>query len=105
MVLHDTTVNLAILLTKIHVLALILQSSFYVCLQQISNGHESPGIMYPELGATITKFLRREIGDQPILPKQPRFRQDFEHILDVVGINTAADLQCKYNMITQPLTL
>ena len=47
----------------------------------------------PELGATLVKFVRKEVGDQAILPKVPMFQQDMEHILDCVGIKTQSDLQ------------
>lgn len=49
--------------------------------------------MFPELGATLVKFVRKEVGDQAILPKVPMFQQDMEHILDCVGIKTQSDLQ------------
>ena len=39
------------------------------------------------------KFVRKEVGDQAILPKVPMFQQDMEHILDCVGIKTQSDLQ------------
>ncbi|KAJ7361963.1 hypothetical protein OS493_014613 [Desmophyllum pertusum] len=60
---------------------------------QISNNHTSPGKMYPELGSTISKYLRRSIGANPLLPKEPMFKSNFEHILDVLGIDNDANLQ------------
>ncbi|KAJ7379499.1 hypothetical protein OS493_015287 [Desmophyllum pertusum] len=63
---------------------------------QISNNHTSPGKMYPELGSTISKYLRRSIGANPLLPKEPMFKSDFEHILDVLGIDNDANLQLSF---------
>ena len=61
----------------------------------MSNNHKSPGQEFPELGTTIIKFLRKEIGQKDILPKQPMFQQDMEHILEVIAIETEAALQRK----------
>lgn len=66
---------------------------FDVFFYQIANNHGSPGRMYPELGSTITKYLRKEIGDSPICPKEPMFTQDFEEILDTIGLESEAALQ------------
>ena len=64
--------------------------------QQISNNHPSPGTMYQELGATVSKYLKKAIGNAPILPKDPMFQDDFEHILDVLGLDNPATMQRKY---------
>ena len=70
-------------------------NSFLLLLQQISNNHQSPGKMYPEMGSAINKYVKRAVGDVNIMPKEPMFRQDFEHILDVVGLGNDASLQRK----------
>ena len=67
--------------------------TLFFLLQQTSNNHSSPAKQFPELGATLVKFVRKEVGDQAILPKVPMFQQDMEHILDCVGIKTQSDLQ------------
>ena len=46
--------------------------------QHIANQHQSPAKKYPELGSTIMKYLRKEIGEMDILPKKPLFEQDLE---------------------------
>ncbi|KAJ7381284.1 hypothetical protein OS493_001402 [Desmophyllum pertusum] len=63
---------------------------------QISNNHPSPATMFPELGATISKYLKKAIGNAPILPKDPMFQDDFEHILDVLGLDNPATMQLAF---------
>lgn len=63
------------------------------------NNHKSLGQEFPELGTTVIKFLRKDIAQRDILPKQPMFQQDMEHILDVIGIETEAALQRKLENI------
>ncbi|XP_078378323.1 uncharacterized protein LOC144661438 [Oculina patagonica] len=64
-----------------------------VCMWQISNDHQSPAKQYPELGSTISKYVRKEVGEGEIFPKRPMFQQDIKHILDTIGIDTPASLQ------------
>ena len=61
--------------------------------------------MYPNLGSTIIKFLRKELGDEPICPKEPLFQQDFEFVLDSIGLQTEANLQCKTGCIINEIDL
>ena len=63
--------------------------------QQISNGHNSPAKQFPELGKTLSRFLRKEVGEMDSHPKKPMFAHDFEHILDTIGIESPAALQRK----------
>ena len=63
--------------------------------QQTSNGHLSPAKEFPELGKTLIRFLRKEVGEVDLHPKNPMFAQDFEHILDTVGLDTPAAMQRK----------
>ena len=63
--------------------------------QHIANQHQSPAKKYPELGSTIMKYLRKEIGEMDILPKKPLFEQDLEYIVDSIGMVTPAALQCE----------
>ena len=39
--------------------------------------------------------MQKELGKQDRYPKKPMFAQDFEHILDTIGVETAAALQRK----------
>ena len=64
--------------------------------QQISNGHNSPAKQFPQLGKTLSRFLRKEVGEMDSHPKKPMFAQDFEHILDTIGIESPAALQRKW---------
>lgn len=59
---------------------------FLASFQQVANNSESPGKMYPELRSTVLKFLRKHVGDAAIFPEEPMFRQDYEHILDTIGL-------------------
>ena len=63
--------------------------------QQISNGHNSPAKEFPKLGKTVSRFLRKEVGEMDSHPKKQMFAQDFEHILDTIGIESPAALQRK----------
>ncbi|KAL9966449.1 hypothetical protein ACROYT_G024526 [Oculina patagonica] len=58
----------------------------------MGNHHPSPGKMFPTLGSTILKFLRKTV---PFSRHQGAvmFAQDFKFILDVMGIKTEAALQ------------
>ena len=47
----------------------------------------------PELGSTLVQFVRKEVGDQALLPKVPMFQQDMEHILDCIGLETQSNLR------------
>ena len=47
----------------------------------------------PELGSTLVQFVRKEVGDQALLPKVPMFQQEMEHILDCIGLETQSDLR------------
>ena len=64
--------------------------------QQISNGHNSPAKQFPELGKTLSWFLRKEVGEMDSHPKKPMFAQDFAHILDTIGVQSPAALQRKW---------
>ena len=64
--------------------------------QQISNGHNSLAKQFPELGKTLGRFLRKEVGEMDSHPKKPMFAQAFEHILDTIGIESPAALQPKW---------
>ena len=55
----------------------------------------SPAKQFPELGSTLSRFLRKELGEKDLHPKKPMFAQDFEHILDTIGLETPAALQRK----------
>ena len=35
--------------------------------------------------------MRKELGEQDRYPKKPMFAQDFEHILDNIGLETSAE--------------
>ena len=54
--------------------------------QHVANKHQSSAKTYPELGSTIMKYLRKEVGEMDILPKKPLFEQDLEYIVDSTGI-------------------
>ena len=56
----------------------------------------SPAKQFPELGSTLSRVLRKELGEKDLHPKKPMFSQDFEHILDTIGVETAAALQRKW---------
>ena len=47
----------------------------------------------PELGSTLVQFVRKEVGDQALLPKVPMFQQEMEHILDCIGLETQSHLR------------
>ncbi|CAH3187006.1 unnamed protein product, partial [Porites evermanni] len=64
----------------------------YLCLH-LSNEHPSPASANLEFGASLIKYLRKEIGQVDILPKRPLFDQDFQHILDCQRLETPAALQ------------
>ena len=70
--------------------------------QHISNGHPSPAKDHPTLGSTLIKFVRKEVGDCPLLPKKPLLQQDMEHILDCIGIENEYNLQRKYYINFKP---
>ena len=38
--------------------------------QHVVNKHQSPAKTYSELGSTIMKYLRKEVGEMGILPKK-----------------------------------
>ena len=63
--------------------------------QHTANDQPSPAKTYPELGSTIMKYLRKDIGEMDILPKKPLFEQDLEFIVDSIGMVTPAALQCE----------
>lgn len=63
--------------------------------QHTANNQPSPAKTYPELGSTVMKYLRKEVGEMDIFPKKPLFEQDLEHIVDSTGIGTPAALQCE----------
>ncbi|CAH3180440.1 unnamed protein product [Porites lobata] len=62
----------------------------------VTNNQPSPAKTYPELGSTIMKYLRKEVGEMDIFPKKPLFEQDLEHIVDSTGIGTPAALQLSF---------
>ena len=70
---------------------------FRLILQRITLAFKqpSPASANPKLGASLIKYLRKEIGQEDILPKRPLFDQDFQHILDCQGLETPAALQSK----------
>ena len=70
-------------------------SSVASCFQQGSNGYISPAKQFAELGTTLSRFMRKELEEQDRYPKKPMFAQDFEHILDNIGLETPAALQRK----------
>lgn len=47
------------------------------------------------------KFLRKEIGQEELLPKKPLFQQGMEHFIDTVGIETEASLQREFSAMSQ----
>ena len=55
----------------------------------------APAKEFPELGKTLIRFLRKEVGEVDLHPKNPMFAQDFEHILDTIGLETPAAMQRK----------
>lgn len=63
--------------------------------QHTANNQPSPAQVYPKLGSTILKFLRKEVGEHDIFPKKPLFEQDLEYIIDWTGIGPPAALQCE----------
>ena len=63
--------------------------------QHTANNQPSPATKYPELGSTIMKYLRKEVGEMDVLPKKPLFKQDLEFIVDLTGMVTPAALQCE----------
>ena len=69
---------------------------FFISEQQVSNGHISLAKQLPELGTTLSRLTRKELGEQDQYPKKPMFAQDFEQILDNIGLETPAALQRKW---------
>ena len=56
----------------------------------------SPAKQFPELGSTLSRVLRKELGEKDFHPKKPMFAQDFwTYILYTIGVETAAALQRK----------
>ena len=43
----------------------------------------------------LIRFQRKEVGEVDLHPKNPMFAQDFEHILDTIGLDTPAAMQRK----------
>ena len=43
----------------------------------------------------LIRFLQNEVGEVDLHPKKPMFVQNFEHILDTIGLDTPAAMQCK----------
>ena len=56
----------------------------------------SPASAHPELGKSLIKYLRKEVGEVDILLKKPLFHQDFKHILDYLRLETTAALQKQF---------
>ena len=73
-----------------------IKSVLFFRKQQASNGHISPTKQFPELGTTLSRFTRKELGEQDQYPKKPMFTQDFQQILDNIGLETPAALQHKW---------
>ena len=63
--------------------------------QHTANNQPSLAKKYPELGSTIMKYLRKEVGEMDIIPKKTLFEQDLEFIVDSTGMVTPAALQCE----------
>ena len=62
----------------------------------ISNGQNSPAKQFPELGKTLSRFLQKEVGKMDSHLKKLKFAQDFEHIIDTIGMESPPALQRKW---------
>lgn len=67
--------------------------------QRTPKDYPSPAKTFPKLGTTVLKYLRKAVGEHPLLPKEPMFAQDLEHILETIGINSEAAMQCNDTLI------